>query len=391
MICVSWIIILAARWFTDFTYNTLQQLQEAVHVSEKFRHDVEQCNIKLAVVRHATSSLLSAMCDVVCWITEDYRFHDPSQKAFDLFRPSGASSVTDFDGANFLSFVPDLTERERFQRLLAERQAADATDAAAPCINLQAVDGQGRSLSLAIFHARIEPSIYEAPHVLGIRILSVEEHEGDATDAVECIDLPLGREASTPWPAEETSIPEGACHTSDNLMSIVFDAGTLTFELLCLHPFVRSRSSLKHGDLKSLFSLSSWYLLEPWVTENVKYAPWERTITSKRFPGGPLVMSLVRRRSRCYHLMVHEAWLEIHPPEDGILPTMIWLRGFSPANFTLEPMRESDEDSIVDSMHSLGPDDSASCPTASDDWSSRAHAWVEGGRSDVNMESRSEP
>lgn len=400
--CVTVGVVHAIAWTGDVLYTIVQQLKCAIAHSEAIRCDLEKANSALEDTRRAMGSLLSAMCDIVSHVDSNLCFHEPSQQTYNLFMPGQIGLASELHGCSVLDFIKDPTDKQRFRQLLSQ-ELDQANSATASCVNLKMVDSLQREFTVAVFHARMGNPGTNPLHVVGI--LETKEQLSTETDMQQVSEesdnstlstdpsqglpfgppqAPLDLRVQNSSASSRVSIPNITAYINLCHISIAFDAGTNRFDLFTVHPCVRCSPGTKSGNLKSLIFPDHWLQLAAWVEREIQEAPWDLNVTTNAYPGD-LAVGFNHRSMKGWYAVVNQAWLDISPPEDGILPAVLFLQGFSKAQPVLaslheedvnEPAVDDDPVSAVDEDNFASivqPNDSIRCITSQEHCRQRLH------------------
>jgi len=384
---VGLVMIHALKWLSDLVYISLLRLQRSVAMSESLRKDLEATTFELEDARSAMHCLLTGMCDVMCTLDGTHCFRESSTNTARTFMPETATCPSDLDGHSVFEFVPDPLEKERLQNTLEQQKDNNGSiQHTASCINLQMVNDGGSKLCMAVFHAPMGFMCGKRMHLLGMRVLELQNFIPEDDEDME--DEQKQRRADV---IDRTNAAGGGDNTSENaglmddgidgleevgqddsgripslgpgegnLVAITFDAGSIDFDLLHLHPCI-PRTRRTAPNLRGFIPPDLWESFEAWVVDQVQNAAWGSSTTTGLYPNNMAIRVYNQRQVRDWFI-VDRVWLSISLPEsaehEDVMQTTVWFQDFCrPRNCLGSVNEEVTEEPDDDEVY---PDDSAS-------------------------------
>jgi len=250
------------------------------------------------------------------------------------------------------------------------KQEHSSNPTPAQALNVRMRDHSGTVYVLEIFHAHLSQNVDSGQHLLGMRLT-----QADSTVPTDVPDIPDDLESAASFMSQSSATAtntESTNVTSDpSMIAIQFDAGRPECPLYGYNQVVRHALSFEGNvNLCSMMTPSMQEDFEQWVVDEVGDADSDRITMSKT-----VLQDLVLHSPSNIALQAAKAWLEISPPSDDALPTVLWLASltyrerdetvhskvFKPRVGKLHAIPERPHFADDDAARSIVPDDSVSC------------------------------
>jgi len=364
-------LVFAIDSVTKAMINAQEELRIEIARGELAREQLRNAKSDVEMERFAFSRILAALCDVVVNVRDDLSLVQPSLQLQSLL-PMGAVSEPINNLRDLMLSTDEAVHLQEFLCSSVSNQEHSSNPTPAEALNVRIRDQSGTVYVVEIFHAHLSQHVDSGRHLLGMRLT-----QADSTVPTDVPDVPDDLESAVSFMSQcsdsDTNTETANVASDPSMIAIQFDAGRPACPLHGYNQVVRHALSFDGNvNLCSMMMPGMQEQFEQWVVDEVSAADSDRTTMSKTVLQDIVLHSPTNVAKS---LQAAKAWLEIPPPSDDALPTVLWLASlmycerdetvhskvFKPRIGKLHAIPELPNFADNDAARSIVPDDSVSC------------------------------